>query len=86
MPGACTTCMAMYGNGVRIGSEIILPVLQKTLLGLLQEPSGYAEEEAGINMDIHAALPTGIWVTLQIGCELPALGLLGKSSERLHKT
>ena len=78
--------MATCGNGVRIGLGIILPLLQKILSGLIQEPNGYAEEEAGINMAIRAALPTEILVTLQTSCELPDLDLSGKSSERLYGT
>ncbi len=80
------TCMAMCGNGVRIGLEIFLPMLKKILPGLIQEPSGYAEEEAGTNMDNHVALPTGILVTLQTGCERPVLDLSGKSSKSLRQT
>ena len=47
MPGACTTCMGMFGNGAAIGMEIIPAVPKPILMALHRGRLGFCVEAAG---------------------------------------
>jgi len=50
MPGACTTCMETYGNGVKTGRGIMHLVQWPIRLVLLRVPTGWAAAAVGVTI------------------------------------
>src|SRR5690349_8750031 len=56
MPGACMICTETFGNGARIGMEIIPAEAQLILKDRHLAQAGYCAAEAGQTMAVFAAL------------------------------
>jgi hypothetical protein len=68
----------MYGNGVRIGMEIIGQVPKLILWDLTRETCACVAAEAGSGKEIHAARQIGIIVTPPADIERRVSGLSGR--------
>ena len=77
MRGVSMICMAMYGNGVMIGTGIIQKVSWQTPMVLIQGSERYAGAEAGSGTGTLAALPIETMAIPPAGIEQPVLDLSG---------